>query len=384
MDSTIYRKKLVEHLKEKGYLHSKGVEEAFLSVKREDFVRGFWEKDEQGEWHVTNIKSSDNSATILEKIYVDKSIPTLVEKGEIVSSSSQPAVMSIMAEEAGIKKGSSVLEIGTGSGYNAAILQQVVGGKGKVVTVEVNETVYNLAKAALKRAGIYKKVKIINTDGLLGYKPYAPYDSIIVTTSIADITFDWIEQLKKGGKIVAPAVTFGSEVLISLTKVSDKILEGKPLFFVEFTRVRGIDPRRHFTFYENEFLPLKEIITKYSVSDKTMTRRFEKITPVQRYNFFFFLSLHSPYAFSIYINDRRIFGLLKEAKGAQGCVAYYNNEVKRWGEGSVYADFREFFDKWKEKGMPGLSDYDIVVVKKGKNGQASIDKDYTLNIFNIR
>ena len=111
------RNALVDKLKSIGCIRSQNVEEAFRSVPRHIFVPG----------------------VELEKIYSDDSIPTKYIDGKLVSSSSQPAIMAIMLEQLELQPGHRVLEIGAGTGYNAGLLQHLVGDSGLVVTVDIDE-----------------------------------------------------------------------------------------------------------------------------------------------------------------------------------------------------------------------------------------------------
>lgn len=203
MDTLKLRKKLVNLLREKDYLHREDVAKAFLEVKREDFIWSLWNKTKNG-WRSFPINEQSLTSELAELIYRDESIPILIENNTIVSSSSQPAVMSVMIEEADIRSGDRVLEIGTGSGYNAAILSKIVGKEGKVVTLEINETIYNLAKAAFKRSGLLNDVVLLNRDAVEGALEYAPFDAIIVTSSTPEIPHVWFDELKTGGRVIMP------------------------------------------------------------------------------------------------------------------------------------------------------------------------------------
>jgi protein-L-isoaspartate(D-aspartate) O-methyltransferase len=128
--------------------------------------------------------------------YVNSPLP--VGHGQTIS---QPYTVAFMLELLDVKKGDKVLEIGTGSGYNAAILSLLVGETGRVFTLEVVKELAKKAKRVLKD---YKNIKVIVSDGSIGYAKEAPYDKIIVTAASPWISEEWIDQLRDNGIIVAP------------------------------------------------------------------------------------------------------------------------------------------------------------------------------------
>ena len=132
----------------------------------------------------------------LEAAYSDQAILTKkTESGLGLSSSSQPGIMAEMLEELQLEPGQRVLEIGAGTGYNAALLRHVVGESGRVVTVDVDADTAVRARRALKGSG----VTVVTGDGREGYARGAPYDRIIVTASAAEIPRAWYEQLEPEG-----------------------------------------------------------------------------------------------------------------------------------------------------------------------------------------
>jgi protein-L-isoaspartate(D-aspartate) O-methyltransferase len=173
------RRRLVRELEGKGLLRDRRVRQAFLDVPREHFVP---EVD-------------------VEAAYRDQAILTKkTEAGLGLSSSSQPGIMAEMLDELRLEPGQRVLEIGAGTGYNAALLQYVVGDGGRVTTVDIDPKTAARARKALKGTG----VKVVTADGRSGYPPGAPYDRIIVTASATEVPRAWVEQLQPGGLVEAP------------------------------------------------------------------------------------------------------------------------------------------------------------------------------------
>src|SRR6266699_359977 len=113
----------------------------------------------------------------LEEVYRDQAIPTKTVDGEAVSSSSQPEIMATMLEQLGLEPGHRVLEIGAGTGYNAALVAHLVGGAGEVTTIDLDEDIAQGARAHLASAG-FGRVRVVLGDGALGYPAGAPFDRI--------------------------------------------------------------------------------------------------------------------------------------------------------------------------------------------------------------
>src|SRR6201996_420036 len=119
------------------------------------------------------------------------------------SSSSQPTIMAVMLDQLGLEPGHRVLEIGAGTGYNAALMKYLVGPSGTVVTVDLNEDVARDAAAHLAAAG-YPEVAVVAADGAAGFPASAPYDRVIATVGVSDLAPAWLDQLGPGGGVGGP------------------------------------------------------------------------------------------------------------------------------------------------------------------------------------
>ncbi len=129
-------------------------------------------------------------------------------------TTSQPYTVAYMLKLLGTKPGNKILEIGTGSGYNAAVMSHLTGKKGKIISLEINK---NLHKLASKNIGL-DNVLILNKDGYHGYEEEAPYDRIIITASAPEIPTRLIEQLKPNGIMVIPIKEDDHELMTKITK----------------------------------------------------------------------------------------------------------------------------------------------------------------------
>ena len=170
------RETLVASLKREGRIRTAKVEKAFLEVSRENFV----------------------PEMIKNYAYVDT--PLEIGNGQTISA---PHMVAIMCEALDIKKGQSILEIGAGSGYHAAIVSKIVGENGHVYTVERFPSLAERAKKNLENAGI-KNVTVETGDGSEGLPQHAPYERIYVTCAAPEIPKPLVEQLKDLGKMLVP------------------------------------------------------------------------------------------------------------------------------------------------------------------------------------
>ncbi|NLZ24367.1 protein-L-isoaspartate O-methyltransferase [Candidatus Dojkabacteria bacterium] len=144
---------------------------------------------------------------------------------------SQPYIVALMTELLQLKRSDKVLDIGTGSGYQAAILSKLCK---EVVSIEIVEELYLSAKARLKRLG-YDNVKCVLGNGVEGYEKGTPYDKILCAAAYPEIPPSWIKQLKRGGIIVFPLETSVSQDLVTVTKNMSgeiKILSHEKVVFV--------------------------------------------------------------------------------------------------------------------------------------------------------
>jgi protein-L-isoaspartate(D-aspartate) O-methyltransferase len=127
-----------------------------------------------------------------------------------------------MLESLAVAPGQRVLEIGTGTGYNAALLAVLVGAGGRVVTVELEADL-----AARAARGVTPDVEVVAGDGRLGYPPAAPYDRIVVTAGAGRVLPAWEEQLADGGRLVVPIVDAGGVgSVVVFDKVEGQLIAG--------------------------------------------------------------------------------------------------------------------------------------------------------------
>jgi len=189
-------------------IKDKAVLDAMLKVKRHLFVP-------------TNLQS---------RAYADHPLP--IGKEQTIS---QPYIVALMTEALRLKPGARVLEIGTGSGYQAAVLGEIAS---EVFTIEIIPELGKRARKLLKRLG-YKNIHLRVGDGFGGWPQKAPFDAIILTACPAKIPRPLLAQLKKpGGTLVAPVGPDGSQELVRVTRLA-KGMKREHLLYVRFVPMTG-------------------------------------------------------------------------------------------------------------------------------------------------
>lgn len=170
------REELTKRLSRWGYLTKPELVKAFKKVPRHEFI-----PENVGGY-----------------AYADRPLP--IGRDQTISA---PSMIAIMMESLNLSPGQRVLEIGAGSGYNAALVAEVVGKKGEVVTVERISQLADFAEGNLKKTG-YGWVKVVVGDGTCGYEKGAPWDRILVTACTPELPKPLIKQLKVEGRLGAP------------------------------------------------------------------------------------------------------------------------------------------------------------------------------------
>lgn len=161
--------------------------------------------------------------------------PLSIGYGQTIS---QPYIVAYMTEIINPKPGDKILEIGTGSGYQAAVLAEIVD---KVYTIEIVSELAETASERLSTLG-YNNVQVISGDGYFGLEKEAPFDAIVVTAASEHIPPSLIKQLKEGGKMIIPIGSpFLVQTLMLVEKKKGKISTSSlmPVRFVPFTRSRN-------------------------------------------------------------------------------------------------------------------------------------------------
>ena len=184
--SASLRKEMVESLDRMGAIHTRSVRRVFRTVPRELFV--------------PEIAARDGLAAIHRP---EVALATATDsRGTPISSSSAPVIMAFMLEDLDVHSGQRVLEIGAGTGYNAALLKGLVGPRGRVISLDIETSFVRRAKRALAAGGY--SCRVVVGDGREGWASGAPYDRIIVTAASDHVPRAWRDQLVDGGLVQLP------------------------------------------------------------------------------------------------------------------------------------------------------------------------------------
>lgn len=182
------RNALVDQIREAGYARDAAVETALRTVPRHLFV-------------------PDAS---LEDAYANSPVNIKYDTdGTSISCASQPGVVALMLDQLDALPGERILELGAGTGYNAALLAHLVGEAGHVTTIDVDEDLVDGAREHLAAAG-FTNVEALTRDGAVGHATGAPYDRIIATVGAHGVPHAWLDQLAPGGRLVVPQRLTGS------------------------------------------------------------------------------------------------------------------------------------------------------------------------------
>ncbi|MGF7118802.1 protein-L-isoaspartate O-methyltransferase [Methanobacterium oryzae] len=207
------RLELVRRLQEIGYIKTDEVKKAMETVPREEFL----------------------PASNRPYAYVDQPLP--IGEGQTISA---PHMVAMICEILSLEEGMKVLEIGTGFGYNAAVVAEVLGPTGHVYSIERIPSLAEIAKDNLKRTGYEDKVTVILGDGTRGYKENSPFDRIYGTASAPSVPEPLKSQLKVGGRLLIPVGerTYFQDLICILRKSEDEY-EKKSIGGVAFVPMIG-------------------------------------------------------------------------------------------------------------------------------------------------
>jgi protein-L-isoaspartate(D-aspartate) O-methyltransferase len=212
-EPALRRARMVRSLRSWGRISHPEVLGAMGRVPREDFVPQFWASGTpvgraEGEFHQWRVAEG---GAALDLVYdVDLALglhPASVADrhghGPVTSTASAPRVVAWMLDLLDLRPGQRVLEVGTGSGYNAALLRELVGPEGAVTTIDVDATLAELAAQRLSERG-YGDITVVCADGYFGLPARAPFDRVVATVGCLDVAPAWLEQLSAEGSCLLP------------------------------------------------------------------------------------------------------------------------------------------------------------------------------------
>jgi protein-L-isoaspartate(D-aspartate) O-methyltransferase len=193
---------------------------AFRAVPRHRLVPRFWEVSDGpwGGWRdPVEHRADDGDPRALALLHdVDRAFPTRRSGPDAVTTSaSAPRLLAAQAEHLDLRPGMSVLEIGTGPGYFAALLTELVGPGGRVVSVDVDDEVADAATSRLAACGY--DVTVLTGDGDAGAPAHAPFDRIVASVGCTDVARAWLEQLAPDGFALVPLLHGATHPMLAVT-----------------------------------------------------------------------------------------------------------------------------------------------------------------------
>jgi protein-L-isoaspartate(D-aspartate) O-methyltransferase len=223
-------------LKAAGAIESAAVERAFRTVERHRLLETFYHRGAEGTRtleHDPGQPRRDHLALI----YADTVLATRHIDGRPASSTSQASLVAKMLELLDLGEGMKILEVGAGTGYNAALMAEIVGDQRLVVTVDVLEDVVDQTQRLLAGAG-YPGIQVLLRDGFEGVAEQAPFDRIVATVGCSDLSPHWAAQLAGDGTMLVPLEHATGHPLVLLGKDGAE-LRGRLVLRTGFIPVRG-------------------------------------------------------------------------------------------------------------------------------------------------
>ena len=377
-----YRSKFVHSLMDQGWIRSENAEAAFLSVERHRFVKEWFAlgmSEGVPVWTRITIDPLNPQSEHLETIYSDQPLVCILNGYSPIGSLSAPPLVARMLEDLAVDEGMNVLEIGTCSGYNAALLAEIVSNDGTVHSVENRTDAVDSAAFTLRQLG-YVQAHVHSRDGFFGDSQNAPYDRMIATVGCSDLSPHWIEQLQPDGQMIIPLQYGQVDYLVLASRDNNRVgaAIGKIVGKCNFMPIQGVlswaNPWRSWilpgiasTTFQEQSLP-EEL-------PQDNTRKHPLENPVHS-DFYYFLTLSSRELW--YCNQG--YGLADPMTKARAIVT--NDSLRAFGpSGSEEAGRRligrlvQIVNQWKALDCPGLGDYQIEFLPKHLVHSSSITPD---------
>ncbi|MGB7342456.1 MAG: rRNA adenine N-6-methyltransferase family protein [Phototrophicaceae bacterium] len=354
---------MLESMRQSGIMNTPDVEAAFSAVPRHLFL--------------PNLAPED--------VYVDRAIPLKKDgAGLLTSSSSQPSMMAIMLNQLQLQAGDNVLEIGTASGYNAAIMQYIVGKNGTITSIEIDNELAHQAQQNLIRAHA-SRVNVVNADGVNGYAPRAGYDHIVATVGVWDVPSAWLMQLKPKGTLVVPIVIDGVQVSATFKAMSDGTylsVDNRPCAFVYMLGTSaGPDFRRQVTSSPMYILAAQVNQIDMVALDMLLAHDHEfyqfdtSLTPKEYwdgYQIYLMLNASSNYVFFVYavFDGQKAYqvdgqGIGLFTKGSAALAGYHEKGVVHCFAGAdAFLEMQSVLDEWNALERPTVENLRVKLIPK--------------------
>jgi len=350
----------VDELKAAGAIGSAAVERAFRTVERHRLLETFYLREADGSKTVEH-DPGHPQRDHLALIYADTALATRHIGGLPASSTSQASLVARMLELLELSEGMKILEVGAGTGYNAALLAEVVGDQRLVITVDVLEDVVDQTRRLLAGAG-YPQIQVLLRDGFEGAAEQAPFDRIVATVGCSDLSPHWAEQLADDGTMLVPLAQASGHPLV-LVRKNGSALRGRMVERTGFIPVRGPLHIEDLWALGVRVVDPAEVVREPDHEPRFAARRPDEPMGItdDESDFLFYLGLH----------DRRAChapqgpGL---SGGPDGWAALAPDGIWWWKDASLARELDRRYREWDAHGRPALGDYQISFVPAGQQG----------------
>lgn len=297
--------------------------------------------------------SSDPS--VLDLVYSDEALVTRLDRdGQPSSSTSQPSLVAIMLHLLDLRDGMRVLEIGAGTGYNAALMAELVGDPALVTTIDIQAEVAADAQRLLSASG-YGDIRVLCRDGTEGAPEYSPFDRIVATVGCPDISWRWVNQLAADGVMLVPLQHGGpnSDPLVRLRPSEAGGMEGRVVAWSGFMSLQG--DKAAFLWPElvdDETTPPDDHFDLFpALSDAPRTMDSYRAGKRAWWDFAYFLALEDP---------RTHFGRVLALVDPNGDrVVLRGDGIRLWGGGTLFDDLVAAYQSWESLGSPALTEWRV-------------------------
>jgi protein-L-isoaspartate(D-aspartate) O-methyltransferase len=364
-DYATFVNRLADELVAKGAITTAPVEHAFRTVPRHLFIdRANVYFGEEPHWREVFSDHQHPDSAVLDRIYRN----SVIQLGES-STSSEPGCMAWMLEDLGLRPGMKVFEVGTASGWNAALLAEIVGDPSLVYSIEVDAELAQSAKRHLEEAG-YGGVTVVAGDGAKGYAPRAPYDAIIGTCGCTDLAPAWVEQLSEGGVMLVPLHIAPSGDPTLLVRRSAEGLRGR------FTRLI------YFVACQSDLIACPVLPESLDISEALKLGTNEAgeqafisgLSPDDRnswWSLFVFFSLHmGPHQRVVTAHGFFPLGIADAANREAWILTDDLTRIRAIGGAQLLEQFMQIARRWEGLGRPLIRDFAVTVVPAGAVAQA--------------
>lgn len=358
------RRRCSAALETDGQFRAEWTREAFAAVPREEFVPDrFWWPEKAADGLFPLIDRQEEPDRWAEAVYAPRTaLITQIDEGAVTpdgpangrftSSVSAPNVVVRKLGGLDLEPGQQVLEIGAGSGYNAALLAQRAG---KVTTVEIDQALAGSARQAVTAAGYGTSVEVLWGKGERGWSRNAPYDRVIATASVRTVPHLWVEQTAPGGALLVPIANTSVANGLLLLRVDDgRRASGTFVDTVAFMRLRG---------QEDNYTGLSEVRERTWNQASRTTREVDISDLSEDWDAELAVALRLPDVW-IRRNEEETWWIAT-GDATSWAAARQRSEgtyrVKHWGPRDLFAEVAEALQWWRDSGRPKVTDFGMTV-----------------------